>query len=449
MKINWHWSNKEDQWQKGVPESVGNTNCSVSINGNRFQKMLGFGACLNELGYTSLHDLRETDRKNLLEELFSESKDDGCNFQICRFPVGANDYSFNWYSLDDHYNDWDLKCFSIERDQEALIPYIREVLNVKNDIVLMVSPWSPPIWMKEPSRYNGGHLKKDPEVQNTYAKYLTRFIEAYKYEGIHISQLHVQNEPVANQIFPSCLWTGKDLKIFIRDYLGPYFVKTGVNQETELWLGTINAPGCDFNKMIFDKWPYEDYDYFANEVLSDEKAASYISGVSYQWGGKIAIQRTFESWWPKFRLMQSENESGFGDNTWDTTLYNWTMLKHYISNGAESYLYWNLILPPKGISTWGDPQNSMVTVDNHCAVMNPDFYLMKHFSSIVKKGAVRLGLIGNYSGDTLIFENPDGSYAVEMMNPFKESHPVQLEICGNDIFLNLPARSLNSIRIEP
>ena len=213
MKINWHWSNKEDQWQKGVPESVGNTNCSVSINGNRFQKMLGFGACLNELGYTSLHDLRETDRKNLLEELFSESKDDGCNFQICRFPVGANDYSFNWYSLDDHYNDWDLKCFSIERDQEALIPYIREVLNVKNDIVLMVSPWSPPIWMKEPSRYNGGHLKKDPEVQNTYAKYLTRFIEAYKYEGIHISQLHVQNEPVANQIFPSCLWTGKDLKI--------------------------------------------------------------------------------------------------------------------------------------------------------------------------------------------------------------------------------------------
>ena len=78
--------------------------------------------------------------------------------------------------------------------------------------------------------------------------------------------------------------------------------------------------------------------------------------------------------------MQSENECGFGDNTWEYAKYVWTMLKHYISNGAESYLYWNMILEPWGRSTWGDPQNAMVTVDpgQKRAVFNPDFYVMKH-----------------------------------------------------------------------
>ena len=75
------------------------------------------------------------------------------------------------------------------------------------------------------------------------------------------------------------------------------------------------------------------------------------------------------------------NECGFGDNTWEYATYVWTMLKHYIGNGAESYMYWNLILAPWGVSTWGDPQNAMVTVQNGDYTLNPDFYVMKHFSN--------------------------------------------------------------------
>lgn len=100
------------------------------------------------------------------------------------------------------------------------------------------------------------------------------------------------------------------------------------------------------------------------------EARRYISGVSYQWGGKIAIQRTFESWWPELRLMQSENECGFGDNSWEYAFYVWTMLKHYISNGAESYMYWNMVLEPEGRSSWGDPQNALVTVRRRAAALS-------------------------------------------------------------------------------
>lgn len=442
MKVKWYWSNHVRQWQEEKTYGSSNADSQLVLDGTAYQKMVGFGGCFNERGYESLNSLSENKQKQLLEELFCEEK---CNFSICRLPIGGNDYSFDWYSLDDVKDDYRLDHFSIERDKKCLIPFVSSALEYNENIVLMASPWSPPVWMKDPQIYNGGKLHKDKRTQSVYADYLARFLKEYRKEGIHIHQLHVQNEPVANQKFPSCLWTGEELKVFIRDFLGPRLEKEKI--DTEIWLGTINAPGCDYKKLIFDKWADEDYDYFANMVLSDKKAAKYVSGVSYQWGGKIAIQRTFESWWPEYRLMQTENECGFGDNTWEYALYNWTMIKHYISNGAESYLYWNMMLPKGGYSTWLDPQNCLVTIDNGNIIYNPDFYLMKHFSSIVKKGSVRLGLKGHFAGDSLIFRNSDGSYAVEMMNPFDRKWNVSVKINDNEFVFQLEPRSINSILI--
>lgn len=427
------------------PETA-NAPATLEPDGRTYQRMEGFGGCFNELGYRALSHLSGADRAELLSELFSPQK---ANLNLCRLPVGANDYAENWYSLDETPGDFSLAHFSIERDRHRLIPYIKEALGYQPEMKLFASPWSPPTWMKDPPVYNWGKLIWTPENLRAYANYFVRFVQAYAKEGVRVDQVHVQNEPVANQKFPSCMWTGEELRDFIRDYLGPA-LREG-SPETELWLGTINAPGCDYRKLIFDKWATEDYDYFANVVLSDERALSFITGVSYQWGGKIAIQRTFESWWPRVRLMQSENECGFGDNTWDYALYVWTMLKHYIANGAESYLYWNLILEPDGRSTWGDPQNAMVTVDPGTGryERNPDFYVMKSCSAIVQRGAVRLGMKGAWAADTLAFANPDGSLALSVMNPFRETRPLTLNHAGETLRFALEPRSVSSILLEP
>jgi glucosylceramidase len=366
---------------------------------------------------------------------------------MCRLPIGANDYAVNWYSLDEEANDFSLEHFSIERDKHYLIPYIRLAQSFAPNLKFFASPWSPPTWMKNPSVYNWGKLICSDENLTAYANYFVKFIEAYKSEGIEVDQIHVQNEPVANQKFPSCMWTGDELRLFIRDYLGPAFKKNSM--DTEIWLGTINAPGCDYNRLIFDKWATEDYDYFANVVLSDENARKYIKGVSYQWGGKIAIQRTFESWWPEIRLMQSENECGFGDNTWEYARYIWTMLKHYITNGAESYLYWNMILEPWGRSTWGDSQNAMITIDPSSKEVNynPDYYVMKHFSAVVQRGAIRLGLKGPMAGDTLVFKNPDTSYTLVCYNPFNVIKSLVLSLEEVMYQFDLEPLSFNSMNI--
>ena len=69
----------------------------VTINSKvQLQSIEGFGGCFNELGWTSLSTLSEVDREAVLKELFQPGF--GANFSICRMPVGANDFSRDWYS---------------------------------------------------------------------------------------------------------------------------------------------------------------------------------------------------------------------------------------------------------------------------------------------------------------------------------------------------------------
>ena len=82
------------------------------------QNVEGFGTCFNELGWTSLSELSEADRAAILEELFTPA---GANFTMGRMPLGANDFSVDYYSYDQVDGDFALEHFSIDRDRTALI----------------------------------------------------------------------------------------------------------------------------------------------------------------------------------------------------------------------------------------------------------------------------------------------------------------------------------------
>jgi glucosylceramidase len=171
----------------------------------------------------SLLSLPAATRK-ILKEMFAPGK--GANFTICRMPIGANDFSRQWYSYNETPGDFDMKNFSIANDQETLIPFIKAAMKYNPSIKLWASPWSPPAWMKTNGHYaaravnnadfvseewgmdlrkinnglspdNEGREGTDMFLQgesyfNAYALYFTRFIEAYRKEGIKISM--PQNE---------------------------------------------------------------------------------------------------------------------------------------------------------------------------------------------------------------------------------------------------------------
>jgi glucosylceramidase len=74
--------------------------------------------------------------------------------------MNSCDFSLGKYAHVETPDDIDLKSFNIDRDRQALFPFIKAAqLVAKASIKLLASPWSPPAWMKSNGQMNlGGHL---------------------------------------------------------------------------------------------------------------------------------------------------------------------------------------------------------------------------------------------------------------------------------------------------
>jgi glucosylceramidase len=393
------------------------------LTGREGQTIEGFGGCFNEMGWHALSVLDPATRDSVMAALFGPGE--GCRFTMGRVPIGASDYALEWYSHSETDGDLAMKRFSIERDRAYLLPYVKAAMAQRPGLWLFASPWSPPAWMKTHKVFNYGTVRWEPDVLQALALYFLKFVRAYRKEGIDVRQVHVQNEPGADQKFPSCLWTGAEMREFIRDYLGPLFEREGL--DCEVWLGTLNVEG---------------YDEYVVSTLADEAARRYVAGIGLQWAGKTLAQRAHTAW-PDLRIMQTENECGNGQNSWAYAHYVFTLLWHYLTNGTVAYCYWNMVLPAGGRSTWGWRQNSMVSVDEerHAVTYNPEFHVMKHVSRFVDAGAVRLDLTGPWAGNALAFRNPDGSRVVVAANGLDE--PRRLVFTDGDAVVGIEAEPLS------
>ena len=123
------------------------------------QTIEGFGACFNELGWAALSALEDKDKDAIFRELFAPGV--GLNFKICRTPVGANDFSRDWYSYDETPEDFALEHFNISNDLETLVPFIKSALKYQPELKLWASAWSPPTWMKYNKHYAGEMSEPD------------------------------------------------------------------------------------------------------------------------------------------------------------------------------------------------------------------------------------------------------------------------------------------------
>ncbi|MFC0265296.1 glycoside hydrolase family 30 protein [Alloscardovia macacae] len=444
----WISTTQENKFvEQKIDSSTQNASADFQLTGEKFQAIRGFGGCFNELGYQALTQYAsEDDAEQVFKELFDPSE---MNFTFNRAPVGANDFSLNWYSYDETDGDTELKDFSVERDEQTLIPYIRRAQKYQPDLELFASPWSPPTWMKFPKVYNFGRLVMEPENLQAYANYFVKYVRAYAERGIKVTHLFPQNEVFADQKFPSCLYTSEDMKVFVRDYLGPTFEREGL--DTKICLGTLNGP----EDMAFTGVGYgmrmDNYNRWVDNILFDDEARKYISGVGYQWAGRAAIQRTNESW-PELEIFQTESECGNGENAWDYAEYIFHLMNHYFRNGSTTYTYWNMVLT-EVVSTWGWMQNSLYTVNSQTGELtrNPEYYVMKHFAKFVKSGARVLGSTGHFNSMAIAFENEDGTVVVVAQNaldrdmPFTFANPARPE---QGLSVTLPARSFNTFVLD-
>jgi glucosylceramidase len=420
------------QQQEFTFSAYDNTTTNViEINpGTTYQVIDGWGGCFNELGWTALSVLTQAEREEVLRALFDPST--GCKFNLCRMPIGANDFALDYYSLNDSTGDYDMSEFSIDRDLGCLIPYIKAAMAIQPDLKIWGSPWTPPAWMKTNGVYNGGRLTWDSQILEAYAVYFSRYVQAYREQGIDVYAVHIQNEPIYNTRYPSCVWSTTEFRDFIRDYLGPRFRQDNI--DCEIWVGTIPDSGTTGS--------------YADTVLKDTAAAEYVSGVGYQYGGKNAIQWTHDTY-PSMKLMQTENECGNHENDWPYAEETFALMKHYFDHWANSYLAWNLVLDETGLSSWDWAQCSMISINENTGMVtyNPEFYLYKHFSYYIEPGAYRIDSGGSFT-DHVAFKNPDGTIIIVAANRSDQSRTVTIKNDQQMIKPDLAPRSFHTFIIS-
>lgn len=459
-KVTWIMSQENNYWNKQELattewEEDNHAELYIDVDENiTYQEMAEdvWGGCFSERGWHKLQMLSEEDRDRVLDLLFDPNEEDGLRLTMGRIPIGSNDYAMDLYSLDEEEDDYDLSEFSIDRDKEMLIPYIKEALERQPDLKLWASPWSPPWWMKEEETKAGGHIEYTEENMAAYAQYFKKFIEAYADEGIEITMVSPQNEPTMNTNYSSCLWTGDQLRDFIRDHLGPVMEEMGI----QIYLGTFT----------------DSQDSLMDPTLADPDARKYISGITFQWWSYNKARSLYKTGFD-LGMMQSETMCGNGWNDWDYAENQFDVFWMYLENGISAYNLWNMVLDWDGVHAGGANtsggwfQNAPITVNEstkeYC--LNPQYYLVKHFSNFVKSGARRISSTGTYDAafplsdaqndaayneelHEIAFRNVDGTNVLMVKNGSNEVKSVDINFNGRKVSVELPSNSLNTFTIQ-
>jgi glucosylceramidase len=399
-------------WKTGTLTSSTSGTADVTVNDSGSTQWDGFGGCFNEAGWDALSALSDSDKQLAIKLLFDAA--DGANFAYGRIPIGASDYAMSRYTLAETAGDYTMDKFSIARDKEKLIPYIKAAIGVKSNIHFWASPWTPPAWMKDNNSTDDGNMKSDDKTLAAFALYLEKFVLEYGKEGIKVEAIHPQNEPGYVNPYPSCKWSS-DLYIkFIRDYLGPKFETDNV--PAAIWCGTMSAPGDGS---------------IATALAADSKAMSYVKGFGLQWNTKDKVS----SLKSKGSVMQTEHKCGnydFATDYWDQSKYSsskpqndyaygiesWKNIKDWVTAGVNSYSAWNMVLDTSGANLNASKpwhQNALLVVDRGAKklIQTPAYYVFRHLSQFVDPGAKVLSTSG---GDALAFKNPDGTYVAVIYN---------------------------------
>jgi glucosylceramidase len=412
--------------------------------GNTFQSYMGVGAALTDASAEVFAKLSKEKQQEFLTAHFDKEK--GIGYTIARTNINSCDFSSDMYTYVTD-GDKELKSFNIEHDRKFKIPFIKAAMSAAGGkLNLFGSPWSPPAWMKTNNdMLHGGKLK--PEFFNSWALYYTRFIKEYEKEGIPVWGISIQNEPMATQIWESCLYTADEEKDFLKNHLGPIMEKEGLKEKKIiLW---------DHNRdLIYQR---------ATTYLNDPAVAKYAWGIGFHWyedwsGGDQMfdnVRRVYEAF-PDKPLLFTEGCNG--PYKYDQMkLWKWgerygrSMINDF-NNGMTGFTDWNILLDETG-----GPNH----VKNFCfAPVHADtrtgeliytnaYYYIGHFSKFIQPGAKRISAAASRSQLlTTAFQNPDGSLAVVVMNQSDKKTPFFLWINGKAVASTSLAHSINTYVIK-
>lgn len=399
----------------------------------KYQTFDGFGGAITDSAGYIYSLLNKEQQKQMLEQYFGR---ENMKYKYVRIPIDSCDFSLEHYEADSEETDEEFQKFSFERVEKYILPLLEAAEKAYGDkIEIMLTPWSPPAYMKTNGERNGGGKLKE-EYKERWAKYICRYIQEYRNRGYLITALTVQNEPKAVQTWDSCIYTAEEEKDFILKYLWPEMQKQSLDDiKIYIW---------DHNKERAFEWA---------EVLFDEETAGILEGVAFHWysGDHFEALRMIHEKFPDKKLLLSEACIEYSKFSQDDFLKNAQKYAHDIignlNNGMNAFLDWNLILDEQGgpnhVKNYCDAPYLFDTGSKELKESNILDYLW-HFTHFIEAGAVRIG-VSNYSDklEVTAFQKED-KISVVILNRTETCLPVNVRIRNYCVKVNVKPNSITS-----
>jgi glucosylceramidase len=442
---------------------------TIQVNTNKkFQKITGFGGSFTEASAFLLNKISPENRKKIVEAYFSK---EGANYSLTRTHIASCDFSLQNYTYAKVENDLEMNHFSIEDDKNDLIPMILDAQKTsKEGFKIIASPWTAPPWMKDNNNFLGGKLL--PEFNDAFALYFSKYLAAYKKEGIDIWGITGMNEPHGNgNNWESTLFSPKEMTDFVQNHLGPKLEKDG-------W-GKVNILGYDQNRAGLKEW--------VDEMYRDKKSSKYFAGTAMHWYESTydyfpdALQYAHKKA-PNKYLIETEGcvdseVPKWRDDAWywkkEATDWGWDWAsekdKHLhpkyapvnryatdiigcLNNYVDGWVDWNMVLDKQGGPNWFKNwcvAPLIVDPDKDEVYFTPLYYVMAHFSKFMRPGAVKIGCeINHKEVMATAVQNPDESIVIAVFNPTKEKYTISININKEIKNITIDAKALQTIVIK-
>lgn len=453
-----------------------------------FQKYYGFGASFTESSAWNLATIPVASRKDVLTKLFSPT--DGAGFTLTRTHINSSDYSNTHYTYVEA-GDEDLSTFSINEDMKGfsgdeneqvrgvelvepgydLIPMILEASKIPGaDFNIIASPWSPPSWMKsgETAEMTNGSLM--PKYYGLWAEYLSKYVSAYKAQGITLWGLTPQNEPLhaIDAQWDSNGFTPEQGRDFLRDHLGPQLVKDGHLNLDDLESG-LRVLIYDHNKSTMNN--------YVNATYEDPEASKYAWGTAFHWYTNSELKANhwyadevaeLQKNWPNKGMIHSESSIDIDAN--DPIGQYWRASTDYagtfvpfetyaydiitdLNHGTQGYVEWCSILSHKGQPNPYNNYNSapvLINPETDEVIYTPLYYLLSHFSKFIRPEARRIALKGDQK-EGLIYtaaKNTDGSIAVVVFNRNDEAQDLSIKLDDKIFSSKIEPRAVQTLLLK-
>ena len=385
-----------------------------------FQTLEGFGAAITDASGYVYSLMNGEQRHQVIETCFSPAR---MRYGLVRIHMDSCDFSTEMYEAMSDPNDRELKSFSFTRTEKYILPMLSDAQKAAGKpLKLMLTPWSPPAFMKtNGSRVGGGSLK--PEYRDFWADYICRYIEEFQKRGYQVQRVSLQNEPKAVQTWDSCVYTAEQEKEFLRDHLYPALLAHGLeNIEVFIW---------DHNKERL---------YERVRDIVDDSTKNMVAGAAFHWYSKDHFEALdlVRRQYPELKLIASESciEYRFFDST--AVKESIACLVHELvgdlNHGMHAFYDWNILLDETGGPNHvGNLCHAPFLYDRQRGVLEPQllqsFYY--HFTHYIAPGAKRIGM-SRYTDilDFTAFQNPDGGLVLVVYNRGDAAVPVNLRLHG-------------------